>query len=696
MSGEHSRDDELDFLDDDFVLEEDVVEGAPPAAPAVNDPRHAVTAAEPATPTESATASDEADLDELFAIPAGEATADEVSDDAEDVLFAVPAAAPAATFGEPVEFAETAPSEWESETFDLAAEAGHEAPLSREAVDAVTEELERELAAIGNDEVDLVVDSDEDLELVDAPELAASELRAAISPADRSEESAAAFGDEHAAAAADEELPTLEPWDDSEGVAASPEAGVADYVDGEVAAEPIDPEWAPLDAAALADAEPEVENPYAAEYYAQETELANSEGSDLYVEDEAQAELAPVIGGPRQQRRWGPILTSVAASLAIAASGAVVVVRPEWFGLSFAPEMVPAAQVERPQLAPPVTAPALPALPVAEPSGPAAIQSPADDAAGGAAAGSGVTPVPVEPDVPPGTEPVPQPQAQPAEPASTPTQPEPAPVVVAHQVPTIEPIAPSPAPPATLPGVPVPVVVKSDPQPLDTQKLVRVDDHLLVGGQIELPPQKPVLADGVTIGSRAFAQLDNGNYFIGSVKRIDEASLTLKLDHGEVSIPNETIVRLAKLGVGDYEALIKMTQGSVRLTNNNKLVGSIVSDIADDHVVLEFRSNRVVLPKSAIGGIVEGADDSGVRLDTTKEEQDWLRKLVEREIGTGQGPSLVKTAPVAPNAAPGAVGPTTPRQPAPAGSGPGAAGNAASPVPPAPSSPIPPSPIPPR
>mgnify|MGYP000075343360 CR=1 FL=1 len=38
------------------------------------------------------------------------------------------------------------------------------------------------------------------------------------------------------------------------------------------------------------------------------------------------------------------------------------------------------------------------------------------------------------------------------------------------------------------------------------------------------------------------------------------------------------------------------------------------SGIADDHVVLEFRSNRVMLPKSAIGEVVEGDNDAAVRL----------------------------------------------------------------------------------
>jgi hypothetical protein len=65
-------------------------------------------------------------------------------------------------------------------------------------------------------------------------------------------------------------------------------------------------------------------------------------------------------------------------------------------------------------------------------------------------------------------------------------------------------------------------------------------------------------------------------------------------------------------------------------------VGGILSQIADDYVVLEFRKNRVMVPRSAIGSLVKGDDDLTVRLDTTGEEDEWLRRLAERELGTGQ------------------------------------------------------------
>jgi hypothetical protein len=152
--------------------------------------------------------------------------------------------------------------------------------------------------------------------------------------------------------------------------------------------------------------------------------------------------------------------------------------------------------------------------------------------------------------------------------------------------------------------------------------------------------------DGVMPGSRAFAQLHNGNYFIGKVKQIAAETITLRVETGEVTLATAEIAQLTRLGTTDYDELQKATKGFVRLTNNNRLVGGILSRIADDHIVLEFRSNRVMLPRSAIGEIVSGTSSvSKVRLGTTTEEDSWIRALAERELGTGQGAPVNQVTP---------------------------------------------------
>ena len=659
MSGEHPRDDEPDFLDDDFVLEDDAAfgdlpeEDHPKAAPDGDlDDLFA-----PAAPVRAEGGTDDADADDLdqdlFAVDEveGITVSPTTSAEEEEILFTDHTADldTAPTFVGGGDFGESSGSQWNGDGLELEDTPEAEA-LTPAHIEEATADFEQELSSMMiEEEDDLVVDSEQDLELVDAP---VSTGRPAVS-AEPSFDLDGGF----------DELPTLEPLDEDDmaPVAAELSADSLSLVEEE---EPIHPDWAPLDEAALAQEAEEVANPYAEEYYAEDEVLDEAEGHDLYVEDEE--EVAEVVGGNRRSGRMLSMFASLAASLAILASGAVVVMRPEWFGLSFAPERVPSAQVTRPEVKVTVSAPALPPLP-AEP----VVTTPTTVPPGGAET-EPVTPSPVEPaPVTPtngGTgETQPTPVEQPA-PIPVPIEPTPAgqdTVVVQGAEPV--PVDPSPSPEATSPvepafegDWPVPVVAKGqDPKALQSQ-LVRINDHVLLGDSIKMAPRPAQAVDGMVPGARAFAQLHNGNYFIGSVKTMDVDTLTLKVDNGEVSIPVVSIARLTQLGSQDFEELQKMTTGSVRLTNNNRLVGSILSGIADDHVVLEFRSNRVMLPKSVIGDILEGQEQSDVRLDTTREEDDWLRRLIERELGTGLG-APVATPPTKPAATPAATPPANPQ-----------------------------------
>ena len=267
------------------------------------------------------------------------------------------------------------------------------------------------------------------------------------------------------------------------------------------------------------------------------------------------------------------------------------------------------------------------------------------------------------------------------------------PSVVTLPTPTTEPVAtaPQPTPSGTLPVVAAPSSREPDAWPAPELKpsatltspkssspLVRIGEDLMVGDVVPVSGKPTSVVDGVMPGSRAFAQLHNGNYFIGSVKSTGADRITLRVDDGEVTLNTDELSRFTELGSADYEELQKATSGFVRLTNNNRLVGGILSRIADDHIVLEFRSNRVMLPKSAVGQVVQGEDDAGIRLDVTREEDDWVRQLVERELGSGVNPAETKPGPTgvkvpgkaqAPAAQPPAAAPTPARPSAPAGGG---------------------------
>ncbi|MAD34581.1 MAG: hypothetical protein CMJ88_12620, partial [Planctomycetes bacterium] len=142
---------------------------------------------------------------------------------------------------------------------------------------------------------------------------------------------------------------------------------------------------------------------------------------------------------------------------------------------------------------------------------------------------------------------------------------------------------------------------------------------------------------GVRPGQRAFAQLRNGNYFIGRVKRVSADEVTLRVDTGEVTLLRRDLAQLTRLGSAERHVVEEAAQGSVRLTNDNRLVGGILQRIEDDVIVLEVRQNRVTLPASAVGEIVEGDERGGVRLGTTGAEEQWLRERAERELKSSEG-----------------------------------------------------------
>ena len=443
---------------------------------------------------------------------------------------------------------------------------------------------------------------------------------------------------------------------------------------------------------------------YGEEYagVASETDLDDVDGHDIYAEDEA-GRRGVVLGGPGQRRSTTSLLLSVAASLLVLFGAAMVVVRPELFGLSVEPQRVAKVDVARPKVEVAVVEPPQVALQDEVISRPVTTtdNNPID---GNPTGGNPNQPEGGQPQTgqPEGTQPeTGQPQsgqpeggqpdvAQPetgqpvttdppanTQPNTVPTQPADGgtkPIEVGTTQPvevlasagsdaTQTPVAGGNAP-NVVPTVDAhpgganawPVEETTDVQDPSSKKpgLARFGDGLMVGGVATgVAPIKAM--DGVMPGSRAFAQLHNGNYFIGKVKHVADETITLRVETGEVTLATAEIATLTRLGTTDYDELQKATKGFVRLTNNNRLIGGILSRIADDHIVLEFRSNRVMLPRSAIGEIVSGqSSDDKVRLGTTTEEDSWIRSLAKRQLGTGQG------APVKPD---GSTTPTSSEPP---------------------------------
>ncbi|MBL9078015.1 MAG: hypothetical protein JNL08_10960 [Planctomycetes bacterium] len=626
MTGESQRDDNDDFLDDDFVIED--------IAPKNED------------------------LETLFEVPEGTKAKPPAAGglpDEEDVLFEAPKVERTSeTFQGGPEFAEATAQGWDGSKLDLEAEAVG-VPEPNAAVDDLTAAeatFTKELDSLLQAEEEFGLDSEQELEVIGASPAAGGGTDG-ISEFEQSgpfvlDDGDGAWHDEATKAGSDQ-TPAAADGDDADADVDTELPSVAASADEEQ----HEPGWEPLPAATVDDlsevgevARAEGDEVPAEGEYVEAAEPAGelvgagvaaaAEGHDLYVGDEPTNEVlgAPARSGPAARLFW-----SMAATLMVCAAGAVMVLRPEWVGLRLEPQRVQQAEVARPEVAvsvptPPPTAPAevvpppaqvppTPTVVVTEPppvtppqpvepppvTPPVAEQPPP------------VTPVPVEPPV--AVEPTP---AEPAPVATEPPPAEPTPVVV--------------APTPELPGWPAPQATAETPTDPNVpgrapSRLVRVSEELMIGEPENVAARTG--ASGVMPGSRAFAQLQNGNYFIGSVKSADSQRVTLRLDDGEVTLQVAAIARLTELGSQDYEELQRATSGFVRLTNNNRLVGGILSGIADDHIVLEFRKNRVMLPKSLIGEVVRGEEDAEIRLDTTREEDDWLRRLVERQLGTGVG-----------------------------------------------------------
>lgn len=694
MSGESQRSDDPDFFDDDFVIED--------------------------------LTGKQEDLEQLFSAPSPPVRpAADAPPDAEDLLFTdhTEGLQPSERFSSNKSFAEDAPSQWTDDGLDLEsvgvpsveseleAEGEVEAGLAADARDGDTDPVLRkaeadftdELGSLLRSEEEFGLDSDQELEVVGGtPGDGVSEFEQS-GPFVLDDGEGAWQLDAAAASSEAETEPAAEPMVETSAEAAGDEALEPELV--AVDAEPVAEGWEPLPATDVNEF-PEVDGIECNDGQSAdvaEPELVGAaaaiEGHDIYSEQPALELVGARRGGGRQRTAW----LSLAASLALIGGAAAGVLRPEWFGLAIEPQRVEQVLVARPAVK--VTVPPPAAIGAPQVAATAPIEpSPSTSATTDPKTAPVPDPLAVQPPTVIGPEqPAPSPTTaitDPSQPATVPIGPVPIgpgqvdPVATVQSQPGST-VADKEVPPAGIadPVATVPPLVEvpasvgpasswpaaqrqptgAAPTPKHASPLVRFGENLMVGDIG--PAGKPAnVVEGVLPGSRAFAQLSNGNYFIGSVKFADANRVTLRVDDGEVTLATAELTRFTALGSSDYDELQAATSGFVRLTNNNRLVGGILSRIADDYIVLQFRSNRVMLPRSAVGEVVRGEDDAGIRLDVTRAENDWVRLMVERELGTGGTPAetepgeLPKPLPL--GATPATVQPAAPPRPAsPAGGG---------------------------
>ena len=416
----------------------------------------------------------------------------------------------------------------------------------------------------------------------------------------------------------------------------------------------------------------------------------------IYVDDQAMR----VIGGQVAGRRpWLRAFTSLAAAVLVLGAGAAVVLRPEWFGLRFQPDLVERVDVARPDVDVKVPQPAMP-RPATNSDSPGSLVGGDPNSSVRPGDPTVVDPQPPDPqptDSPTNTTPVDpgdptplptdrgqvptDPNAANPTPGET-TDPQPGPTTPA---PTPEPLAGSgenPALPAGGGGISLPpetTPIVSDPQPFTppiglqtepaqpgdgppinpnvavttpvtgpesipapkSEPLLSAGPDLLIGEPVAVEGPAAHAPPGVVPGGKAFAQLHNGNFFVGAIKAVGKDAITMRLEGGEVTLAMADVSRVAPLDSTEFQALQESTSGFLRLSNRNRLVGTILKDMADDHYVLQMKSNRLMVPKDQIES-VQGGAAGGVTVGTTKDDEAWLRELAARMLhesaGSGRKP----------------------------------------------------------
>jgi hypothetical protein len=387
-------------------------------------------------------------------------------------------------------------------------------------------------------------------------------------------------------------------------------------------------DWAPYDPE-TAEQEPEPEA--AEEFEGEEVHISSgpglahdSEGAEAeYAEQYAQSDWAPA----RVRRRGVALrIAGAAAMLLVAAGVGTVLYRPEWLGLKPPAVVIDRTEVARPKLE-------------------LALAAPSHDLGAGAGDPSAVTDPLLaggDPELPP--IPVGDP-LEPPTPTPDTTPPELPPVAIGGEGDTGGPPETEPSDPGAMvdlgaePGEEGLVVIDGGVRATEKAKtqqrdLVAVGDELRVGGQVAAEGAEPetphAMAAGLIVGDHAYAQLTNGNFFVGNVKRFDSEVVTLRVSNGEITLPFAEIRGFGTVDSPKYRELMRSQPGFIRLNNTNRLKGSIVLG-ADGDVTLGGDTSRIVIPKTEVKEVNESLP-AGIRVEDDENDEEWIQQLIERRL----------------------------------------------------------------
>ncbi len=524
--------------------------------------------------------------------PAADQPTPEVAGEAEDILFEAtdqPVADP-----EVVSFDEAGRSRWAGST------------MTPDEMGIATRSQPGFLS--GDDELE--IDSEQELELIDG---FANPEPAVLQEGEVVDESSAQGGDTEELAIDEQPLAEAAQGDESmdgevyvlDESETTEAADSAFGQDGELADavanndgvdEPLEGTDEPMEHPDLDD----VEAPSFEEEFATQETVGESESHDETPMDYEAAELVAVAGAPVSTGRIFKLFGKLAAAAALVAGAGVAVLHPEWVGLTLTPELVERVQIARPNTSPGVPKPVAhvaqtqPAAPAVEPA--------------------------------------------PAQPTNL-VSPEPQQIAQVEPMPNVatQPVAPSSSQPQVDTNAADQLAANST-----LPRYLPAGESLWIG---QFDGGAKTTAEWATVapGSRAFAQLENGNFFIGSVKAVAADALVLTVKHGEVMLPRAEIRKVTTLDSRDYADLQRATQGFLKLSNDNRLVGEILESVGDDHYVLQMHSDRIVIPRSEVQEVVQRGGNEGLRFGSLGDEEQWLRDVAGRQLESQRSGSFQKS-----------------------------------------------------
>lgn len=127
-------------------------------------------------------------------------------------------------------------------------------------------------------------------------------------------------------------------------------------------------------------------------------------------------------------------------------------------------------------------------------------------------------------------------------------------------------------------------------------------------------------------GAQAFAQLQNGHFFVGRIQKVSDDELMMSWDKAEITFLPGDLQKLLPVAAKELEMLKGGSQGFVKLKNQNKIWGKIFEDLPDS-ITVQDGENLIVIPKVTVAQVTK---QKKARVRLGRNDQDWSEQSIPR------------------------------------------------------------------